>query len=166
MLYNVLHEIGIDEWVKELNFMFDLLSEDGVLLFSEREILSIGEKPYGKSGYLVLGKEELIKLFPNSKIEEIALPDKVRNVTWCYSIKKPEIKSGYPNKKTVMAALKSLKNNTKSKIRNRERNGLGEKRKSRKYAFYCQQYVNVEEALEMLDEDPGIYYDLALNDIR
>lgn len=34
LLYNVLHEIGVDEWCKELNLILSLLKENGVLVFS------------------------------------------------------------------------------------------------------------------------------------
>lgn len=151
LLYNVLHEIGVDEWVEELSFIMDSLTAEGYLIFGEREILSVGEKPYGKSGYLVLGKEELLKLFPKSRIEEIILPEREKTVTVCFAVKKPDTKDGYPNTETVKAALHLLKKNTKDKIRNRNINGLGKKGHSRKYAFYCQQYVNVEEAIEIMD---------------
>lgn len=150
LLYNVLHEIGVDEWVKELSFIFSLLKQDGYLVFGEREILSIGEKPYGKSGYLVLGKEELEELFPRMEIREILLPEK-KKVTVCFVVKKPVMKIGNPTSKSVIAALKSLKNNTRDKIRNRDKNGLGEKGNSRKYAFYCQQYMNAEEAIDLME---------------
>ncbi len=152
ILYNVLHEIGVDEWVKELKFIFDLLSKDGLLLFGEREVLSVGEKPYGKSGYLVLGKDELGELFPNSDIHEVILPEKMRTATICFAVKKPSAKAGYPKKENVKNALFSLQRNTKSKIRDRDKNGLGERAQSRKCAFYFQQYVNVEEAIEILSQ--------------
>ena len=100
----------------------------------------------------MLGKEELQELFPKSKIKEISLPDKQRTVTCCYTITNPLIYAGYPDKEKVKAALYSLKDRTRNKIRNRETNGLGERGKSRKYAFYCQQYVNVEEAIEIMEE--------------
>lgn len=151
LLYNVLHEIGVDEWVEELRFIFSLLAQDGMLLFGEREILSIGERPYGKSGYLILGKDELACLFPESEIMEILLPRKEKLATVCFAIKKPATtKNKIPTKDGVKIALRSLKNNTKSKIRRRDENGLCERSQSRKYAFYCQQYINVEEALELL----------------
>lgn len=154
ILYNVLHEIGIDEWVKELKLILDLLSEDGVLLFGEREVLSVGERPYGKSGYLVLGKNELLKLFPGFEIQEILLPNKQATAAVCFAIKrKPGIKTGYPTETSVKRALRSLKESTKEEIQKRIRNGMGPRDNSRKYAFYCQQYVNVEEALEMLKSD-------------
>lgn len=153
LLYNVLHEVSVDEWDKELRFMLELLDNNGILLFGERQILSVGEKPYGKSGYLVLGKEELLKLFSKSKIEEILLPQKLQNVSTCYTITKPETRDGYPDVKNVKAALYTLKDSTREKIRNREKNGLGERGSSRKYAFYCQQYVNVEEAIEIVEEE-------------
>lgn len=163
LLYNVFHEISIDEWDRELEFMLDLLAHDGILIFGEREVLSIGEKPYGNSGYLVLGKQELQKLFPESEIKEISLPDKQRTVTYCYTITNPLINpfiyAAYPAKERVKAALYSLKNRTRDKIRNRERNGLGERGKSRKYAFYCQQYVNVEEAIEIMEGQNNIIDD-------
>lgn len=152
LLYNVLHEIGIDEWAKELGFIFNLLVKDGILVFGEREVLSIGEKPYGKSGYLVLGKEELSKLFPQSQIQEIVLPKKLKPVTRCFTVKKRTAHKGYPSEKNVKEAMQLLKDNTKDKIRNRHKNGLGERGNSRKYAFYCQQYINAEEAIEILEE--------------
>lgn len=152
LLYNVLHEIGVDEWVSELCFMLDLLNENGILLFGEREVLSIGEDPYGKSGYLVLGEEELSKLFPASAISKVDLPEKTKPVTLCFAVNKPLTKAEYPCEENVKEALQVLKNNTKDKIKNRRTNGLGERGKSRKYAFYCQQYVNAEEAIELLEE--------------
>lgn len=33
LLYNVLHEISIDEWASELKFMLGLLAQDGILIF-------------------------------------------------------------------------------------------------------------------------------------
>lgn len=153
LLYNVLHEVSVDEWASELRFMLELLDYNGILLFGEREILSVGEKPYGKSGYLVLGKEELSMLFPKSRIKEILLPEKQKTVTTCYTITKPETRSGYPDIEKVKSALCTLKKSTRDKIRNREKNGLGKRGNSRKYAFYCQQYVNVEEAIEIVEEE-------------
>lgn len=154
LLFNVLHEIGIDEWVKELTLILDLLSEDGLLLFGEREVLSVGERPYGKSGYLILGKKELLKLFPGLEIQEILLPNKSATATVCFAIRrKPGIKTGYPTEASVKRALRSLKESTKEEIQKRIRNGMGPRDSSRKYAFYCQQYVNVEEALEILKSD-------------
>lgn len=154
LLYNVLHEIGIDEWVKELKLIIDLLSEDGLLLFGEREVLSVGERPYGRSGYLVLGKKELIKLFPGSEIQEILLPDKSVTATVCFSIRRKHgTRPGYPTEASVKKALQSLRESTKEKISNWNRDGMGVRGNSRKYAFYCQQYVNAEEALEILKSD-------------
>ncbi len=153
LLYNVLHEISIDEWVRELRFMLDLLSEDGLLLFGEREILSIGEKPYGKSGYLVLGKEELADLFPHAVIQEVIVPEIQRKTTICFAIKKPPARNVYPRRDNVRNALKTLRKNTRSKIKNRDKNGLGERDQSRKYAFYCQQYFNADEAIEIINKE-------------
>ena len=131
----------------------DLLSEDGLLLFGEREILSIGEKPYGKSGYLVLGKEELADLFPHAVIQEVIVPEIQRKTTICFAVKKPPARNVYPRRDNVRNALKTLRKNTRSKIKNRDKNGLGERDQSRKYAFYCQQYFNADEAIEIINKE-------------
>lgn len=156
VLFNVLHEIEINEWKAELNFMLELLKDDGVLLFGERRILSLGEKPYGNSGYLVLGDEELEKLFPDFERERIELSDAVDQVTICYAIKKKRGKT--VTVQNVRNAVAALEKNSKSKIKEIKKKILdnGEPRKkgetidARGYAFYCQQYVNAQEALELL----------------
>lgn len=152
LLFNVLHEISIDEWTADLNFILDLLEEDGILLFSEREILSVGEKPYGKSGYLVMGKDELLKLFPQMEIREINLPEKQREVAVCFEIKRKTERRIPIMEADVKSALEELIQNSRMKIRHRQENGLGKNAKSREYAFYCQQYVNAQEALEILEK--------------
>lgn len=152
LLFNVLHEVSINEWVRDLNFIIDLLKEDGILLFSEREVLAVGEKPYGKSGYLVMGKDELLKLFPQMEIKEISLPEKQREVTVCFEIKRSKERWKPITEADVQTALEALVRNTREKIRYRQKNGLGKNAKSREYAFYCQQYVNAQEALEILDK--------------
>lgn len=152
LLFNVLHEISIDKWVTDLNFILDLLEEEGILLFSEREILSVGEKPYGKSGYLVMGKDELLKLFPQMEIREINLPEKQREVAVCFEMKRNTERRMPVMEADVKSALEELIQNTRKKIRYRQENGLGKNAKSREYAFYCQQYVNAQEALEILEK--------------
>lgn len=149
LLFNVLHEISVNEWERELNFLLNILAEDGMILFSERKVLSIGEKPYGKSGYLVLGKEELTKLFPDMEAKEIKLPERMREVTICYALKANSTKQLITDK-NITNTLKELKDNTWTTIRAKQQDGIGRPQRAREYAFYCKQYVNAKEALEIL----------------
>ena len=151
LLFNVLHEISVEKWEEELNFIFRLLKFSGKLIFAEREILSMGEKPYGKSGYLVLGESELSKLFQGFKMRRIDLPEKVQEVTICYVIERDGLSNPLVNRDDVLNALKSLVQNSKNKIRDMLQNGTGRTLKARQYAFYCQQYVNAQMALEILN---------------
>lgn len=153
LLYNVLHEISVEEWYQELNLLISLLNDNGILIFSERKTLSVGEKPYGKSGYLVLGEEETKILFKNFRVEKISLPEDSlsgkNEKTLAFAIRKegqrPSISSD-----NVTAALKALEDSTQQIIDDyllRENPG---KIKARDYAFYCQQHMNARIALKIL----------------
>lgn len=148
LLYNVLHEVGVDEWCDELNLALSLLSEEGVLIFSERKTLSIGEKPYGKSGYLVLGEEEIKILFSGMKIEEIELKGDMRRNTWGFAIWNPNGKEIIID--NVMKAIEKLISNTQMMIEKYYRQEV-DPFKARDYAFYCQQYFNAREAYGIVE---------------
>lgn len=150
LMYNVLHEIGIDEWCNELNLAFSLLKENGVLIFSERKTLSIGEKPYGKSGYLLLGDEEVKALFSGMIVEEIELKEDLRHNTWGFAVRNINRKKITTN--NIEKALERLKTHTQEKIDEYFCQENVNQFKARDYAFYCQQFFNVKEAQKILEE--------------
>lgn len=148
VLFNVLHEIDVTEWADTLNRIFSLLSENGMLVFGERMVLSQGERPYGKSGYLVLRQEELSKLFCDGTVKELLLGTDKKDPTICCVIRS----NGQMVANThVKAAIEALQNRSWEMIQQMidERADV---RQAREYAFYCQQYINTRHALGLLKE--------------
>lgn len=148
LLYNVLHEIDVKEWKKALNQIYQLLNKDGVLVFSERKTLSIGEDPYGESGYLLLGAQEIRILFEGMDIQQIDLDEKIRDVTIGFAIRNP--KNIEITDDAVCGALKALRQRARWTIdaNIKKKDHL----KARDYAFYCQQFFNADHALNLLSE--------------
>ena len=114
IVYNVLHEVSIEKWVQTLKLIINSLNYGGYLLFGERKVLSKGEKPYGKSGYLVLEKNELKLLFSTKSIEEIVLKEKKQDATICYAMKRSSIQ--IPTTEEVKKALIELKSRLNKEI--------------------------------------------------
>lgn len=150
LLYNVLHEVGIDEWCDELNLALSLLNENGVLIFSERKTLSIGEKPYGKSGYLILGDKEIQILFSGMDVQEIEIENDTRRNTWGFAVFNKNRKKVIMD--NVEKTLESLETSTKEMIDRYFGQERVERFKARDYAFYCQQFFNVQVARKILEE--------------
>lgn len=147
VLYNVLHEIPVTEWSVTLKKIFDLLNDNGCLLFGERKVLSEGEKPYGSSGYLILGKDELTSLFTTRNIERITIEsNKGKDPTICYAIAKKDMVC--PTNNDVETAVTKLKNRVYRIVMDNVKDG----KKDREYAFYCQEYFNALTALKELAE--------------
>lgn len=153
LLYNVLHEISVEEWCKQLNFMISLLNDNGVLVFGERKTLSVGEKPYGKSGYLVLGEEETKTLFKNYLVEKIGLVENFsagkREKTLAFAIRAVNQRTSISGD-DVIATLEKLEKNTQQIIEDYLLSEESGKIKARDYAFYCQQHMNARMALKLL----------------
>ena len=150
VLFNVLHEVSIDEWEQELNFIFELLARDGVVLFGERRILSVGERPYGKSGYLVLGDKEISCLFNNFQVEKKGLYTDDKTI--CYALSRKGEKACV-DEISIKQTMHLLEERCRNEIRKFQKGVEGSIVRSRDYAFYCQQYVNAQEALEILDSE-------------
>jgi len=144
LLFNVLHEIDITEWENEINLLLGLLKDGGLLVLSEKKVLSEGEKPYGKSGYIILSDNELKKLFNFEYIQK-ASKDKDPFVT--FVIKKNQDINNITID-NILEALKELEKNTEAMLFS----VLDGKiiLPSRKYAFYCQQHINAKHALKIL----------------
>lgn len=150
LLYNVLHEISVEEWIYTIRLIVSLLADGGCLLFSERRVLSKGENPYGQSGYLILEKDELSMLFSAKHIEEVVLKDGENDKTICYVVEKNDIR--VPSRLEIIRALKLLNARVQNEIEQTISNG----KLDRKYAFYCQEYFNSQQAIKMLS-DRSIY---------
>ena len=160
VVYNVLHEVDITEWENTLNRILQLLRDDGILVFGERMVLSQGERPYGKSGYLVLGKEELSIMFGKTNVSVIILPKESNQLngnrvtrasdpTECCAIISPRVIK--ITDVTIKEALEHLSKRSKDAVIS-AMDGGPVKNPPRQYAFYCQQYINAEHALELLEK--------------
>lgn len=144
LLFNVLHEMSVDEWEKEINLLLNLLKDDGLIVFSERKTLSIGEKPYGKSGFLVFSDDEIKTMFDSCYVEKISdMDDPVISTI---------IRKGPQSSKitynTIVKSLENLVVRMDSDI-----NAVLENKKDlspRNYAFYCQQYFNAKQSIKQL----------------
>lgn len=152
VLFNVLHEVDVTEWADKLNDIFSLLDQDGLLVFGERMVLSQGERPYGKSGYLVLRQEELRKLFGRPNVEELLLGTDERDPTVCCVIRPIGRRV---TKADVQEALKALQDRSWNMVQQAIDQRV-DARQAREYAFYCQQYINTKHALGLLDENPSL----------
>lgn len=147
VLYNVLHEIDITKWAQTLTNMLNMLKSTGLLVFGERNVLSRGERPFGKSGYLVLKLEELKCLFGEKAVEEIPLKLNGRDPTSCYTIRARDADAVTPeNVERAVEALSQRMNKAVRQYIDREVASPN----SREYAFYCQGKLNAEHALELL----------------
>lgn len=146
VLFNVLHEVDVTEWADTLNYIFGLMDEQGMLVFGERMVLSQGERPYGKSGYLVLRKHELSVLFGNHNVEELLLGEDKRDPTICCVVRPSGIQV---TKKKVTEAITDLETRSLNMIYDFIDNRV-DVRQAREYAFYCQQYINAKHALGLL----------------
>lgn len=145
VLYNVLHEISVEEWCSTIELIVNSLHKNGCLLFGERRVLSKGENPYGKSGYLILEEEELKRLFSTSNIEKIVLEEIENDPTICYAINKSDIQ--VPEYKDVLETLLLMEKRLSKTIDGILSSGM----MNRKYAFYCQEYFNCQRAIKLLE---------------
>ena len=150
LLFNVLHEIDVSNWEEEINFLLDLLKDDGSLVFSERKILSIGERPLGKTGFIVFSEKEIKKLFNNESVKII--PQENDNIVIA-AIEKKHC-SQKVARENIMESLSELEKNTEEKIFSVL--DLNEALSPRNYAFYCQQYFNSAHAVKLLSENKKV----------
>lgn len=146
VLYNVLHEIDVTEWAATLSNIISMLNPTGVLIFGERNVLTRGERPFGKSGYLVLSLEELKYLFGAESVEEIFMDLQGSDPTSCYIIR-PCLEAVMQEnvRQAVNALSQRMNKRVQQYINQRVRSP-----NSREYAFYCQGKINAEHALALL----------------
>lgn len=160
VLMNVLHEVDVLEWVETFHNIANILKSNGVLILLEVRTLLLGEQPYGNTGYLVLGDEEVSKLFPDVEITKCG-PSKGKSNCWVIARKGV----AQVSKISVKMSIDKLKNNsfeilhglfeTKLELANSNDLEYTKEISARKYAFWSQQYINAKLALERLDKDDG-----------
>ena len=145
---NVLHEIPVLKWQGVFWVIKMLLEDNGYLLFVEVPVLSVGENPDTKHGYLVLEEQSLNSLFAVSKETEknIRLSDEQN----AFAVPKRLLIN--VNETTIENALFMLKEVTEQKFRECREDAKENKRKykPRKLAFHMQQYYNIDKAIEIL----------------
>lgn len=136
VMMNVLHEIEPFEWTGIFNNLYQAMTDESYLVFVETSILSKGELP-NNTGYLVLGNDELQKLFRSkSRFPSIVISENQKSI--CLIINKSYLKN--ISQESVFDAIKTLEINAYSKLI-AERNS---ETYSRKYAFYTQLYINAK----------------------
>ena len=158
---NVLHEIDVKEWIRLFRNIRRCLKPDGVLIFAEAKVLSIGEQPYCNNGYLVLGEKQIRALFlaknRDSGITAFHVNLKKEEKSEFIVIPAQELRN--ISQDSIKAALDSLIIETFLKLKNMndERIECVQKKKKpsftyRKYAFVAQQYINAIMAAEYYSE--------------
>lgn len=158
VLMNVLHEVDILEWMETLNNIKDILKPNGVLIFLEVCTLLLGEQPYGNTGYLVLGDEEVEKLFYGSEIVKSG-PEHGKSNCWVIT------KEGLSNvtRDSIRDCINQLQEKSfellhklfekKLKLAHSDDPEHKKEIAAREYAFWSQQYINAQLALERFDRE-------------
>ncbi len=158
VLMNVLHEIDILDWEQTFRDIRRVLTPEGVLIFLEVKTLSLGEQPYGNTGYLVLGSEEVRRLFrPDSPGTGDGSSESRK--TNCWAIK--AFLLDRVDRASVRECVNSLIDSSKTVLTQAFNEKMaaahggagspGTGLTARKYAFWSQQYINAVLALERLE---------------
>lgn len=157
VLMNVLHEIGVKKWKTLFRQIRDCLESDGILIFAEAKVLSVGEQPYCENGYIVLGEKQIRILFEQkgyeSQIAVFHADFKKKEKSEFIIIPVNELDN--ISEDNIASALRSLEMETFTALTdmNEERIECVQKGEKpsftyRKYAFVAQQYINAKMALE------------------
>lgn len=149
VLCNVLHEIRPTKWFNELNLILKKLSDDGSIVICEDQHMKTGELPH-ELGFLVLNAEQLKDLFGLESNPVMYEPRQAnyRGRLLCVEIPKKDSKV---TKENVRLAVENLKGHLDTLIQGMRENGRERNETDgRKYAFYCNMFVNCEFALKEL----------------
>ena len=153
LLCNVLHEIPVIDWVKNLNAIIKSLKSDGHLIIIEPKVLNKGEK-IDKTGYLLLGLEEIKELFNLPELPtKITISDR-EDVITCVVIEKSKLSS--VSKSEITKTLKKLEDRTLIEIveiREKEYQESELFSIGRKTAFLAQQHINAKIALQIITKN-------------
>lgn len=148
VMANVLHEIPVQDWEQTFKSIKRALHGNGFLMILEDLVLPYGEAP-NDIGYLVLNAKELQELF-GSYEEPICIntnDDKYNDRIMCAVFKSSDLSSwgGYK----VKSAIEMLKRRCLTNIISIRKGE--EKLPGRVLAFYNQQYINCELAIQRLN---------------
>jgi ABC-type multidrug transport system ATPase subunit len=148
ILCNVLHEIEIKEWGTVFRSIKSVLKYNGHLILIEDLILPRGEAP-NEIGYLVFGVDELMKLFSLYTSPIVIEPheERYKERIMCAVIGRNNINV---HKSAAIQALSALKERCLEKIKNIRT--MQDSKSGRLLAFYNQQYINCELAIEYLTD--------------
>lgn len=154
ILMNVLHEIDVNEWEKTFLEIYNILEDDGYLLIFEVIALLHGEQPYGDNGYILLGEEQIRKLFMKSDISMINL--KNTDKSHMFIIPKTIVKN--VSKGSILSAIQSLKKSLYEELKKQylfRKTAAHKKEKVsqqviKNYGFLSQHYLNSLFAFEMI----------------
>ena len=155
VLMNVLHEIGIKDWKKTILDIKKILKEDGYLVFAEAKTLSIGEQPDCENGYIVLGEDQVKKLFEdkNSTTEIASFCEENGNKSEFIVIPSCELER--ISEENIKIAIENLKSSMFLRLKEMDAERIQSVRTGkklsftyRKYAFIAQQFINATLALE------------------
>ena len=151
LLCNVLHEMYIWCWEDDLNFIFNRLNENGVLIFIEDLELPVGEY-IDETGFLLLDGEMSTRLFGQENISLVlAEEERYRDRILCAVIHS----KGNISKEDILETLKLLKKRSIEKIwqirRNRKADFIGQpQRLGNEIARAAQLAVNADIAAAYL----------------
>lgn len=165
ILMNVLHEIDPTEWTKTFNIIYNILAQQGILIFLEVLSLTNGEQPYGQSGYLLLQDKQVKELFPNSQIKHLDSILTSTEKTNCWVIPKQDLNN--ITYEQVVFAINSLKESCESQLEflDKQRISIAQQKEDnkqnnnytiRKYAFLSQQFINALLANKRLTKNSPI----------
>lgn len=156
VLMNVLHEVDILEWLETFKDISNLLKPDGVLILLEVRTLMLGEQPYGNTGYLILGDEEIPRLFSDGEVVTYGSGEGKSN---CWVITKEGVMR--VSKDSVRASVSHLQKKSfellhelfekKLEVAHSDDPESIKEISAREYAFWSQQYINAQLALERFD---------------
>ncbi|MDD5360599.1 MAG: AAA family ATPase [Ignavibacteria bacterium] len=150
IMMNVLHEVDINKWENIFKSMHNKLNDNGLLVILEDKFIPNGEMP-NKIGFLILGLEELQKLFDLKELPSsiVSKSSKYEDRLLCALISKNQIAN--VNRNTITSSIQCLKNNSFQKIDElRENKNIEKIKKGHLSALYTQLYVNSIFALREL----------------
>lgn len=157
VLMNVLHEIGIEDWISLFRNIENCLRPGGTLIFAEAKVLSLGEQPYCENGYLILGEKQIKLLFRHEGYESniISFHINLKNKEKSEFLIVPAEELLYISEDNIKAALESLAAEMFINLKDMDDERIRcvkEKTKPsftyRKYAFVAQQYINATMVLD------------------
>lgn len=164
VMMNVLHEIDVAKWIQTFTQINKILSKNGYLVLVEVQTLKLGEQPFGNTGYILLGTEEVKTLFACDDPKDLYIEDGKK--TNCWIIQKRLLDR--VTRDSVLASLELLEKNSLERLRSqfnaKKIKNLESKDNielsARKYAFWSQQYINALFAVDHIKKryrKPALY---------